>query len=114
MLQTAKQFDHRVGNISKAHARAAKGISYRISQSGLIEARPRVFRPKLPIKGIATIAVSLLAFKAFLLAYLGPRVYQQRVDLLNEGTLVEQAGAWALQPDRVTEFVANIFVMFGV
>ena len=113
-MQSAKQFDRRLGKISKAHDRAQNGIAYRVSRSGLIEARPRRFRPKFPLKGIVVLSVTLLSFKGFLLAYLGPGIYQSRLDLLANGALVEKAGAWVLQVEPATRAFADMFQRLGV
>lgn len=114
MLQTAKNFDHRLGQITKRHERAANGTAYRVSKSGLIVATPRRFRPRFPFKGVALLIVSLVAFKGFLLAYLGPEIYAERVAILQNGSLVEQAGAWVLRVEPATTAVAQAFTFIGV
>lgn len=114
MLQTAKQFDRRLGHITKEHEKASKGLAYKVSRSGLIVAKPRGFRLRFPFKGIAVLFLGLVLFKGFLLAYLGPGVYLSRLDILADGTFVEQAGAWALQIEPVTQTVANVFAAFGL
>jgi len=48
-----------------------------------------------------------LLFKGFLFAYLGEVSYLERVAALQSGTLMEQAGAWLMQPDPATMIVAN-------
>ena len=43
----------------------------------------------------------------FLLAWLGPDTYGDRVADLAAGTPVEQAGAWVMQSDPASRFVAD-------
>ena len=46
-------------------------------------------------------------FKAFLMANLGLGVYEERVARLGQGTVVEQAGGWVMQPDPVSVAIAE-------
>jgi len=46
-------------------------------------------------------------FKAFLVANLGPQTYDDRLARLNNGTVVEQAGAFVMQADPLTVYAAQ-------
>jgi hypothetical protein len=53
------------------------------------------------------ILVGLIGFKAFTLAAVGPVTYNERLSKLENGTVLEQAGAKALAIDPVTEALAE-------
>ena len=52
-------------------------------------------------------AVSLMLFKAVLMASLGHAAYDDRVARLQEGSVVEKVGAFAMQGDPLTSLVAD-------
>jgi len=108
MANANLQFDKRARKIVKGHnRRAANGAVLRMNSDGLIEARPRRRGPRFPLKGLVLLVGAGMLFKGFLLAYLGGIAYSERVGLLAEGTIVEQAGAWIMQPDPVTVQLAD-------
>ncbi|MBS9715869.1 hypothetical protein ACFFUT_02095 [Pseudohalocynthiibacter aestuariivivens] len=100
-------FEERNRRIVRRHKKMANGYVTSINQDGLIVAHPRRRAPNLPWKGFALTVVLFLLFKGFLYANLGPITYGERVDKLNQGTIVEQAGAFLMQADSVTIWFAN-------
>jgi hypothetical protein len=42
-----------------------------------------------------------------IMAHIGGTIYQQRVDALLDGTVVEQAGGLVMQPDAVTKAIST-------
>ena len=114
MSHTSQHFERRLSRIVRSHDRMARGTSYKVNQSGLIIARPRLLRPQFPVQGIVTLVASVLAFKGFLYAYLGSGIYQSRVEQLADGIMVEKIGAWFLQVEPATLGIANILTKLGV
>jgi len=103
MANANLQFDKRVRRIVRGQSRrAANGAVLRMNSDGLIEARPRRRGPRFPLKGLVLLIGAGMLFKGFLLAHLGGIAYSERVGILADGTIVEQAGAWIMQPDPVT------------
>jgi len=51
--------------------------------------------------------LALLAFKGFLIASLGPDAYNERVDKLQNGTMIEKAGAWVMHIEPASDFIAQ-------
>ncbi|MCC5975590.1 MAG: hypothetical protein JJT81_16275 [Rubellimicrobium sp.] len=80
----------------------ANGVIYRIGADGLIQSHPRRRAPRFPLQGLAILFAAAFLFKGFLYASLTPVVYDERVALLEQGTIVERAGAWMMQPDPAT------------
>lgn len=105
MTDAPLHFDKRIRRISRRRRRMARGSDTNINRNGLIVTRPK--RRTLPIKGLALLAIGFIGFKGLLLAHIGPDTYDQRVALLAEGTFVEQAGAWVMQTDPLTEWTAG-------
>ncbi len=107
MAQANVPFDKRLKRIVRRHEKMSNGVVKSVNSDGLIVARPRVFRPRFPLKGLIVVLVLGFIFKGFLLAYLGDEGYAERVARLQGGTLMEQAGAWVMQPDPATAFVTQ-------
>lgn len=107
-------FNKRLRNIVRDHQRLNTGAVHAIRSDGLIVARPRVYNPKFPLRGLVLLVLSTVIFKAYIYAHLGVATYTDRVERLGEGSLIEQAGAWFMQADALTVAVARILNSFGV
>lgn len=102
-----QNFDQRLRRISKQHRKLAGGYVTSVNHDGLIIARPRRHGPRFPWKGLMLTAAMFLLFKGFLFASLGEITYEERVAKLRAGTVVEQAGAFAMQADPATLWVSS-------
>ena len=67
----------------------------------------RVKSSRIPYRGIFWFAAAILVFKGFLYSQLGQSVYEDRVALLEEGTVIEQVGAYAMKADPVTIWIGE-------
>ncbi|EBA13338.1 hypothetical protein RCCS2_05614 [Roseobacter sp. CCS2] len=85
----------------------SNGVVKSINSDGLIVAKPRLYRPRFPLKGLLAVLFLGFLFKGFLFAYLGEAEYIERVAALQGGSVLEQAGAWVMQPDPVTVIAAD-------
>ena len=90
------------------------GVVHKVDSRGLIVARPRIYNPKFPLRGLLLLVVIGFAFKGLLHADLSARVYDARVAELSTGSTVEKAGAWVMQSDPATMFVSDIWKRLGV
>ncbi len=106
-MQANVPFDKRLKRIVRRHDRMANGAVKTVNANGLIVARPRMYRPRFPLKGLIVVLFLGFLFKGFLFAYLGEAAYGERVAALKAGTVMEQAGAWVMQPDVATTFIAQ-------
>lgn len=98
----------RLERVVRKHDRMrAKGVVHRVGRDGLIRSRPRLIRPRFPVKGVFLIVVLFFAFKAFLFAQIGAIGYAERVEGLRAGSVVEQVGAVLMQEDPVTVAVGG-------
>ncbi|MFV2034643.1 MAG: hypothetical protein ACC631_05975 [Halocynthiibacter sp.] len=103
-LQT---FDKRLRRISRRHRKMVGGYVTSVNHDGLIIARPRRHAPRFPWKGLMLTVVLLLLFKGFLFISLGSITYDARGEKLRAGTIIEQAGAFAMQADPATIWIAD-------
>ena len=107
MIATEReQFELRLKRLMRKHRAMASGYTTRMRPDGLIVAKPRKTSPRVTARTFWLFLAAFFLFKGFLLAHLGPQTYEDRVGLLKSGTVVEQAGAWVMQADPITEFVA--------
>ncbi len=108
MTQAHVPFDKRLKRIVRRHEKiTTSGAVRSVNSDGLIVAKPRLYRPRFPLKGLLAVLFLGFLFKGFLLAYLGDDGYAERVANLQSGSTMEQIGAWVMQPDPVTAFAAE-------
>ncbi|WP_341367103.1 hypothetical protein [Yoonia sp. BS5-3] len=107
MAQAHVPFDKRLKRIVRNHDRMANGVVKTVNSDGLIVVKPRVFKPRFPLKGLLAIVVLGFLFKGVIYATLGSEQYAERVAVLQQGSMLEQAGAWIMQPDPATLLVAE-------
>lgn len=104
------RFNNRVRAIERRHKRLGSGYVRLEERDGLLVPVERVrVRRGLPLRGITLALSAFLAFKGFLLAYLGPVTYLDRVGILEGGSVVEKAGAWLMGVDPITLWIAEQF-----
>lgn len=103
-------FDKRVSRINKRKLKqASNGATLVVSDDGLISTRARRRSPRFPWRGVFLTLAVFIMLKAMLLAHLGPITYDGRVAKLEEGTVFEQVGAFAMKADPITQMVAQTF-----
>lgn len=101
------EFDRRLKKIVRRHDQMRNGVSHVMTRDGLIIARPRRRAPRFPLKGVLMLLAAGILFKALMYYNLGGVTYGERVGQLENGTVVEQAGAWVMQADPATLWVAQ-------
>lgn len=107
-------FEKRLRRIVRRHRRMERGVVHRVDSNGLIVARPRIYTPRFPLAGLLMLAGTWFVFKGFLLAHLGDVTYAERVSQLSDGSLVEKIGAWVMQADVVTVYIAQLMTQLGL
>ncbi|TMV07682.1 hypothetical protein FGK63_09445 [Ruegeria sediminis] len=108
---TGKQleFDQRVHRLNKKHQKMSRGYRTQVRSDGLVVMKPYRVRSAIPTRVIVMALCAFFAFKAFLLSTIGATSYDERVQRLSNGTPVEKAGAWVMQAEPVSEFLAAQF-----
>lgn len=107
MVNAHERFNERLRRLARKHRAMGRGYVMRLMPDGLIVPEPVKLRIELPYRVTTLIIVALLVFKGFLIASLGAQPYQDRLFTLSDGTFVEQAGAWLMQPDRISMVIAD-------
>lgn len=114
MSLASMPFDRRLKRIVRNHRRMSHGVVHSVNSNGLIVARPRLYNPKFPLKGLLLAVVAMFAFKGFLYASLGAETFDLRVAELAAGSSVEKVGAWVMQADVGTTTIAEFWKQLGV
>ncbi len=107
-------FEKRLRRIVKNHQRMANGVTHRVDNNGLIQAHPRIYNPKFPLRGLILLIGTAFLFKGYIYATLGETTYVERIAGLADGTLIERAGAWIMQADPATLAVAQVLQSIGL
>ncbi len=107
MTKTLDTFDSRLNKIDRNRARLARGYSAKVTDDGLIVFRPKRQRSRVSLRGVFFLCFGFLLFKSTILAHLGAGIYEQRIDTLRAGSIVERAGAVVMQVDPVTNLMAQ-------
>lgn len=105
--QQYDEFERRMRRISKRHSKLSHGFVTQVTDDGLVVARPRKRGRNATLRGLVLIVAVIFVFKGFLHAHLGATAYDERVEKLAAGNLVEQAGAWAMTADPVTLWLSG-------
>jgi hypothetical protein len=107
MSDGRKEFGSRVNRLSRRHNAMARGYTANIRGDGLIVVQPRRFQFKLPIRGFVLLMAVFMIFKGFMLASLGDQAYYERLSVLRLGSTYEQAGAFVMGIDPVSQVIAD-------
>jgi len=114
MASVHAPFEKRLKKIVRTHERMSHGVTHTMRKDGLIVAKPRIYNPRFPLKGLLLLILTAFMFKGYIYATLGPADYESRVAALGEGTLIEQAGAWIMTADVVTVQVGTLMNSIGL
>jgi hypothetical protein len=108
------RFNKRLKDIESRHRRLSSGFVRLEERGGILVpvGRMRRSRRGVPVRGLVLALGAFLLFKGFLFAHLGAITYLDRVHELEQGSVVEQMGAWAMRADVVTMWIADQFSPF--
>jgi hypothetical protein len=107
MVETKENFVKRLNGLGRKHAKMTRGYTTKVGRDGLLTVKPRRARNGFPIMGLLLLVGGFFAFKAVMLAAVGPVTYNERLAKLQRGTVIEQAGAKVLGIDPVTRALAD-------
>ncbi|WP_278921367.1 hypothetical protein [Pseudophaeobacter profundi] len=102
-----KEFHGRVARLQTKHAAFSRGYTARVQSDGLIIVEPRRLRSRVSGRVFLLILTGFLIFKAFLMAAVGFASYDERVNKLASGTMIEKLGAVLMQADPVSTWGAQ-------
>lgn len=110
-VQTQENFAQRLQLLGRKHKSMTQGYTTKVGKDGLLIVKPkrsRRLRRSLSLQALLIAVIGFFAFKAFMLAAIGPITYNERIERLNSGTVIEQGGAWVMGIDPVTQFLAEM------
>ena len=110
MVKTELDFHERLAILGRKHAAMCKGYVMRMRPDGLIVVdlkRPRSLR-LAPLKALFLLLLGFCVFKAIMVTSVGEATYNERVAKLEQGTVMEQGGAWLMQVDPATAFFSEL------
>lgn len=108
MVETRENFIERNRALARKHAMLASDHSTLLDRSGLYIAAPKRQRRQFPMNLLLMFLLGFIGFKAFMVASVGPMTYNARLSELENGTVIERAGALAFAIDPVTNKIAGI------
>jgi hypothetical protein len=107
MAKKQIQFEERLRQLARKHRAESRGYVTRVQPDGLIIAQPKRQSVQIPFRVLLFILAAFFGFKAFLFASIGPLPYEDRLARLQSGTVAEEAGAFVMQADPLTVYIAN-------
>jgi len=107
MAHQELEFSRRVVRLTRKHRAMSRGCVTRMRPDGLLVTAPARWRPRISLRMVLLSVAAFFAFKVLLLAVAGVATYDERVTRLAAGTSAEQAGAWIMQSDPLTETLAE-------
>jgi hypothetical protein len=108
MQDSQANFNKRLSALNRKHSAMSQGFSAALRSDGLIIIKPnRALRRAFPVKGLLALIFGFFVFKAIMLSSLSEITYNERVAKLKQGGTLEKGGAWLMQIDPVTTFLAG-------
>lgn len=101
------EFRSRLSRLERKYKGMSAGYDAKLRSDGLIVITPRRAKRRQFLMPVLIFVLGFMLFKGFLLMSLGPDSYDERVARLQEGTSVEQVGAFVMQADPVSEVIAT-------
>ncbi|PCD77804.1 hypothetical protein [Pseudothioclava arenosa] len=102
-----KDFEARLQKIEQIQkAGGAFEATGTLGRSYFDSTRPKS-RRSIPLRALGMILFSALLLKAAMFSHMGPTSYDQKVAMLETGSMVEQASAWVLRADPLTRKIAD-------
>ena len=100
------EFNRRLRRVERAHRRGHGFEAHGTLGRSAYTARPRQSNFLRPLM---LIVASGMVLKALLFMHVGELDYRTRVAQLENGPMVEQIGAYVMQPDMATKWLAGLF-----
>ena len=106
MSLTDNGFETRLRNVQRTRSRMVNGYVSKVGSDGLIVFRPKRRQAHFPWRGLALLIFGVFLFKGLILAQLGDVAYENRVQSLQQGSVLEQVCAGMMFVDPLTQAIA--------
>jgi hypothetical protein len=107
MNDAMRNFARRSKSVEDSHRRLADGYVQKVNKNGIVELVPRRSFSLGPLRLIMLMVLVAIGFKAFILANIGEAAYLEKLTYFEIGSLGERAGAWLMQIDPATAWLAG-------
>ncbi|UWR01100.1 hypothetical protein K3729_16385 [Rhodobacteraceae bacterium S2214] len=91
---------------------ANAGVVHKMQSDGLVVAKPRLYAPRFPWRGLVLLTFAVFVFKGYVHYALGEADFNQRISALSEGTVFEQVGGLAMFADPMTLAISELLNKF--
>lgn len=106
-------FEKRLRKIVRTNNRmATAGVVHKMKPDGLVVAKPRLYAPRFPWRGLILLILAVFMFKGYVHYALGDADFNQRIAALSEGTVFEQVGGLAMHADPMTLTISELLNKF--
>ena len=103
-------FEKRLRKIVRTNNRMANaGVVHKMRSDGLVVAKPRLYAPRFPWRGMVLLTLAVFVFKGYVHFALGAADFNQRITALSEGSVFEKIGGLAMQADPITLSASQFF-----
>lgn len=102
-----EQFSKRMSRISQRHSKLSRGYTAAVTDDGLVVAKPERRGRGATLRGLLIMIATIIVFKAAIYANLGATEYNNRVEGLKAGNIVEQGGAVVMTADPLTIWLSG-------
>lgn len=102
------QFLQRLSRIGEFHRQMALGHVAAMNPDGLVVAQPVKPKSNSTARSLFLCLVIMWAFKIYLHASIGATAYQERITLLQDGSVIQRVGAFVMAADPVTVWIAGL------
>ena len=103
-----RQFAKRLRKLARKDRAMERGFSTQLRADGLLIVKPKRRISPISARSVVLFLAALILFKGLAIGHLGLTTYESQLGELSKGTTVEQAGAWVMQPEPASIFVAGI------
>lgn len=107
MSDAFAQFEQRLCSLERKHRELAKGYVTKVNPDGLIVVAPKYPKGSMRARLTVGIILGFFLFKCVTMVLVGPALYESRLEELRQGTGPERFGAWIMQVDPISGFVAD-------
>lgn len=107
MSDAMRSFERRAKTVRTSHKKLAGGYVQKVDKNGIVKLQPRTTISLAPVRYILLIALALVAFKGAVLVNLGTEAYLDTLTPFQIGSTGERFGAWLMQIDPLTAWIAE-------
>jgi hypothetical protein len=106
-------FEKRLRKIVRTNNRMANaGVVHKMRSDGLVVAKPRLYAPRFPWRGLVLLTLAVFVFKGYVHYALGAADFNQRIATLSDGSIFEKVGGLAMFADPMTLAISELLSKF--